>query len=173
MSLIVTFRCRGWLGQKLHWKDTFYRVTSRLVDTRCYSLIPPKNLSIKILMLTDLIIESAIGESGEKRSSLEMSRNIWWYGRHGDPDLLFVHLFLIFNRQSSSVSKCKNVHNCLNKTDYWGKNLNIYLDASCDYFNKSNNNIIIVIYIYIYIYIYIGQWPLTWYCRQKSALGEN
>ncbi len=57
-----------------------------------------------------------------------------------------------------NVSKCKNVHNCLNKTDYWGKNLNIYLDASCDYFNKSNNNIIIVIirifYIYIYIYIY-------------------
>ncbi len=44
-------------------------------DTRCYSLIPPQNLSIKILMLTDLIIESAIRESGEKRSSLEMSRN--------------------------------------------------------------------------------------------------
>ncbi len=34
-----------------------------------------KNLGIKILMLTDLIIESAIRESGEKRSSLEMSRN--------------------------------------------------------------------------------------------------
>ncbi len=39
---------------------------------------PPqkKNLSVKILMLTDLIIEFAIRESGEKRSSLEMSRNI-------------------------------------------------------------------------------------------------
>ncbi len=78
-----------------------------------------------------------------------------WHGRHGDPDFLFVHLFLIFNRQSSSVSKCKNVHNCLNKTDYWGKNLNIYLDASCDYFNKSNNNIIIVIIRILYIYICI------------------
>ncbi len=32
---------------------------------------PQKNLSIEILMLTDLIIESAIRESGEKRSSLE------------------------------------------------------------------------------------------------------
>ncbi len=39
---------------------------------------PQKNLSVKILMLTDLIIEFAIRESGEKRSSLEMSRNSWF-----------------------------------------------------------------------------------------------
>ncbi len=82
------------------------------------------------------------------------------HGRHGDPDFLFVHLFLmnkllIFNRQSSSVSKCKKFHNCLNKTDYWGGKIWIFiLWPSCDYFNKSNNNIIIVIIRIIYIYIY-------------------
>ncbi len=52
-----------------------------------------KNLSIKTLMLTDLIIESAIRESGEKRSILEISKNSC-----NSPDLLFVHLFLTFNR---------------------------------------------------------------------------
>ncbi len=82
---------------KITWKRYFLsrRVASRLVGT-------------------DLIIESAIRESGEKRSSLEMIRNslFAWRSR------LFLFLFfLIFNRQSSSVSKCKNVHYCLNKTD--------------------------------------------------------
>ncbi len=130
---------------------------SRLVDTRCYSLIPPqKNLSIKILMLTDLIIESAIGESGEEEiQSGDEQEHLIGMADMEIQIFLFVHLFLVFNRQSSSVSKCKNVHNCLNKTDYWGKNRNIYLDASCDYFNKSNNNIIIVIISNFYIYIYI------------------
>ncbi len=78
------------------------------------------------------------------------------HGRHGDTDFLLVFLFLIFNRQSSSISKCKNVYNCLNKTDYWGEKIWIFiLWPSCDYFNKSNNNIIIIRLIYIYIYIYI------------------
>jgi len=41
-------------------------------DTRCYSLIQSKkNLSIKTLMLTDLMVESAILDSGEKRYSQE------------------------------------------------------------------------------------------------------
>ncbi len=66
-----------------------------------------------------------------------------------DMEIQIFYLFLIFNRQNSSISKCKNVYNCLNKTDYWGKKSE-YL--SCDYFNKSNNNIIIVIIRIIYIY---------------------
>ncbi len=110
-------------------------------------------------MLTDLIIESAIRESGEKRSSLEMICM-------ADMEIqifFFVHLFLIFNRQSSS----KKNHNCLNKTDYWGK-ISEYL--SCDYFNKSNNNIIVIIRIIIYRSVAHGLVLLAELCLKLLSL---
>ncbi len=40
-----------------------------------FILVGTHGVTILILMLTNLIIESAIRESGEKRSSLEMSWN--------------------------------------------------------------------------------------------------
>ncbi len=65
------------------WKDIFF-ITSRLVGTHGVTIwSPPKDLSIQIL---DLIIESAIRESGDKRSSLEMSKNVSGYVcNHGSP----------------------------------------------------------------------------------------
>ncbi len=70
VSLIVACCCRGWLGQKLHGKDYFNRVA-------CYSLTPPqKNLSMQILMLTGLIIESAIKEREEIQSGDEQEQLI-------------------------------------------------------------------------------------------------
>ncbi len=71
---------------KIELRITYFHVLlSRVVRTKitwkryflsCHVCDPPlKIVSVKILMLTDLIIESAIGEGGEKRSSLEKSRN--------------------------------------------------------------------------------------------------
>ncbi len=103
-------------------------------------------------MLTDLIIESAIRESGEKRSSLEMSRNSWyawqtWRSRFFVCSFVF-NILLYLNAKMFIIVWIK-------QTTGVKKNLNIIiLWPSCDYFNKNNNNIIIVIIRVIYIYIY-------------------
>ncbi len=64
------------------WKKIHF-ITSRHVWLgHSVTVWPPqKNLSIKIWMLTDLIIESAIRESGEKRSRWAGTEG-WWYTGH-------------------------------------------------------------------------------------------
>ncbi len=57
-----------------HVEIILYRVTFGWDTVLQFDPIQ-KNLSIKTLMLTDLMVESAIWDSGEKRYSLEMSRN--------------------------------------------------------------------------------------------------
>ncbi len=94
----------------------FYRVTSSW-DTRCYSLIPSQRSKYKIL---DLIIESAIRESGEKRSSLEMSKNSWFAWQTSR----FVVCSFVFKIQQAKYLNAKMF------TIVWIKlreNLNIYL----------------------------------------------
>ncbi len=120
-----------------HGKYTFYRVMSSW-DTRCYSLIPSKRSKYK---------KNRLRESGENRSSLEMSKNSW-FAWQTCRSRFFVCSF-VFNIQQAKYLNAKMFIIVWIKL---GENLNIYLVTILT--KAKIIIIIIIINIYIYIYIY-------------------